>query len=185
MAPSKSNSFLASVANPGLMRMFYRSIALKSDAARYDVAMRTIAGVTSMRLENPQELKAALAILNQQFTHLKLHRSKLVTFVLSDYTFTSALKEACPNQAAAEALIREWRANPNAVFKLRGAYALSWRLAESVRADAATAKHRAGVPRVLQNRQRGSYQATLLRPRLDGYRADNSRNRWDSGSSCF
>jgi hypothetical protein len=119
------------------MRMFYRSIALKSDAARYDVAMRTIAGVTYMRLENPQELKAALAILNGQLTHLKLHRSKLITFVLSDYTFANALKEACPNRAAAEALIREWRANPNAVLKLRGAYVLGGRLAESVRADAA------------------------------------------------
>jgi hypothetical protein len=118
------------------MRMIYRSIALKSDAARYDVAMRTIAGVTSMRLEDPQELKAGLAILSEQLTYLKLHRSKLTTLVLNDYTFTTALKEACPNQGAAATLIREWRANPKAVFKLRGAHVLSVRLMESVRADA-------------------------------------------------
>ena len=117
------------------MRMDYRSIALKSDAARYDVAIRTIAGVTSMRLENPQELKAALVILSEQFTYLKLHRSKLITLVLSDNTFTSALKEACPNQEAAKSLMRELRAYPKAVFKLKGAHVLSVRLMESVRAD--------------------------------------------------
>jgi hypothetical protein len=129
------NSFVAITSNAGPLRMVYRSIALKSDAARYDVAMRTIAGVTSMRLANPQELKAALAIIKEQLKHLKLHRSKLVNFVLNDYTFTTALKEACPNQRAAEALMRELRANPKTVFNLRRVHLLSMRLVESIRAD--------------------------------------------------
>jgi len=121
--------------NPGLTTMIDRFITLPSEAARYDFAIRTIAGVASMRLENPQELTAALAILDEQLTHLKLHRSKLLSLVLGDYIFTRALKKVCPDRAAAEAFIRELRANPQAVFKLRGAHALGVRMMESVRAD--------------------------------------------------
>ena len=108
------------------------------EASRYDDAIRAIASVSSMKLENPDELKKALAIFDREGPQLKFHGSKLIVLGLNDSTFTASVKKASPDQAAAEALIKELRADPKAILKLNGAQSLVTRLRQSTEADAAT-----------------------------------------------
>jgi hypothetical protein len=125
-------------------RAAYASVDLKSEAevrseaTRYDGAMRAIAGVASMKLEKPDEMKRALATLDSKGSDLKFHRSKLIVLGLSDTSFTGAVKKASPNKEAAEALIKETTANPKAVLELNGAQSLVTRLQQSAQTEAAT-----------------------------------------------
>ena len=143
---------------------------LSNDVTRYETAMRAIAGIESMKLEEPHELNRALAILEQERENLKFHRSKLFLLGLNDFTFTIAVKEACPHKAAAAALIDEWRADPRAVLKLNGARALSVRLQQSTAADAAALRRVAMRFRAFAGGSGGSASAKLA-PVHDPYRS--------------
>jgi hypothetical protein len=119
------------------MEMSAKLVSLRSDAVRYEQAMRAIDGVASMPLENPEVLKQALAIIDQEWSNLKFQASKLIAFVVNDYTFTVSLKRACPDKSTAEALFGRLSANPRAVlYELNGAQVLNMRLAQSARDNA-------------------------------------------------
>jgi hypothetical protein len=111
---------------------------VRSEASRYDGAIRAIASVASMKLENPDELKKALAILDREGSNLKFNRSKLIVLGLGDSTFANSVKKASSNKAAAEGLITEISSDPKAVFKLSGAQGLVTRIRQSAQTDAAT-----------------------------------------------
>lgn len=115
------------------MEMSANLMRLKSDAVRYEQAMRAIDSVASMPLENPEVLKQALAIIDHERSNLKFQASKLIAFVVDDYTFTASLKRACPDKATADALFRRLRTNPRAVlYELNGAQVLNMRLAQMI-----------------------------------------------------
>jgi hypothetical protein len=116
---------------------------LKSEAARYDGAIRAISGVATMKLETGEDLKKAFAILDRERGNLKLHFSKLVVLAISDSTFSSAVKKKLPDERAAEAFAKELKADLNGVLKLEGAGSLKTRMERSVEADAAVLR-RAG-----------------------------------------
>ena len=111
---------------------------VRSEAARYESAIRAIGDIASMRLENPDEMKKALAILDREGPNLKFQRSKLIVLGLGDSTFAASVKKAAPDKAAAETLIKEVNADPQAVLKLNGAQPLVTKLGQSTEADAAT-----------------------------------------------
>lgn len=115
----------------------------RTEASRYDGAIRAISGIATMTLETPDDLKKALAILNREHPNLKLHRSKLVVLALSDATLVSAVKKRVPDKRAAEIFVRELDADPKAVLKLNGAASLASRIQRSREADGATLRRAA------------------------------------------
>jgi hypothetical protein len=110
----------------------------RAEARRYDTAIRAIAGITSMNLETPDDLKKALAIVGRARPDLNLFRSKWVVVSLDDSTFRGAIKERSPNKQAAEKLVQEINADRSAVLKLKGAEALKTNIERSLTADATT-----------------------------------------------
>jgi hypothetical protein len=115
----------------------------RSEAARYDAAIRAISGITTMKLETGDDLKKALAILDRERPNLKLHFSKFVVLGLSDSTFSGAVKKRVSDQQAAEAFAKELEANHKAILMLDGAEALRARIRRSAESDAAVLR-RAG-----------------------------------------
>lgn len=118
---------------------------LRSEAARYESAIRAIGDIASMKIENPDEMKRALALIDREGPNLKLLRSKLMLMGITDTTFSDSVKKVGPNKGAAEALAKEWKADPKTVLKLNGAQALATKLEQAARADLAiverTAEH--------------------------------------------
>lgn len=110
----------------------------RTEAGRYDAAIRAIGGIATMKLETPDDLKKALDILKREHPNLKLHHSKLVVLALSDTTLVSAVKKRVPDKRAAETYVRELDADPKSVLKLNGAESLASRIQRSREADAAT-----------------------------------------------
>jgi hypothetical protein len=110
----------------------------RSEASRYDGAIRAISGIATMTLGTGDDLKKAFAILDRERPNLKFHRSKLVVLGLNDSTYTSALKKKVPDKRAAEAFAKEVAADRKALLKLEGAESLVTRMRRSVEADAAT-----------------------------------------------
>lgn len=115
----------------------------RSEASRYDGAIRAIAGIATMKLETPDDLKKAIAILDRERPNLKLHFSKFVVLALGDSTFSGAVKRKSSTKAAAEALIKQTSADRNEVLKLDGAASLKTRVERSAESDAAVLR-RAG-----------------------------------------
>lgn len=116
---------------------------LRSEASRYDNALRAIGDVASMKLEDASEMQKALAILDRERPNLQLLRSKLITVGLSDSTFTSSAKKAAPDKAAAVALAKELSANPRAVVKINGAQGLANQLQQILQNHASTLRRTA------------------------------------------
>jgi hypothetical protein len=110
----------------------------KSEASRYDSAIRAIAGIATMKLDTGEDLKKAIAILDRERQNLKFHRSKLIVLALGDSAFTSAVKKKVSDKPAAEAFASELTADRKAVLKLEGAESLKTRLQRSAESDAAT-----------------------------------------------
>jgi len=110
----------------------------RSEASRYEGAIRAISGIATMKLETGEDLKKAFAILDRERPNLKLHRSKLVVLALSDSTYTSAIKKKVPDKQAAEAFAKELAAERKVVLKLDGAESLVTRMRRSIEADVAT-----------------------------------------------
>jgi hypothetical protein len=111
---------------------------VKAEASSYERAIRAIAAIATMKLDTPDDLKQALAILEREGPNLKFHRSKLTVLCLNETTFSSAIKKRSPDKQTAEALIKELSADPKAVLKLEGAEALKTRMEQSTQTDAAT-----------------------------------------------
>ena len=115
----------------------------KTEASRYEAAIRAISGITTMKLETESDLKAAIAILDRERPNLKFHRSKLVFLALSDSTFSSTVKKKSPDVESAQAFLKQLSADRASVLKLEGAEALKTRMERGDQADAATLR-RAG-----------------------------------------
>ena len=109
----------------------------RSEASRYENAMRAIAGIATMKLETTEDLKRAIAILDRERPNLKLIFSKLVVTGLSDSTFSNAVKKKMPDKQAAESFLKGLRSDHKAVFKLDGAESLATRMQRSAESDAA------------------------------------------------
>lgn len=112
--------------------------SLNSDAVRYGNAITAIGSIASMRLDTEDQIRAALAILDRESPNLKFHPSRLVVQAANHPAFAAAVKRAAPSRAAAEALIKELRADPKAVLRLDGTQLLGVQLRESVQKDVAT-----------------------------------------------
>ncbi len=108
----------------------------RSEAGRYDSAVKAINGIASMTLDTSDQLKRALDILDRERSNLKLHRSMLIVMAISDATFSSGIKKKAPDKKAAEALVKELSANPRSVLKFEGAESLKTRMQRRVQADA-------------------------------------------------
>jgi hypothetical protein len=115
----------------------------RSEASRYDGAIRAMSGIVTMKLETGEDLKKALAILDREGPNLKLHFSKFVVLALSDSTFANAVKKKLPDKQAADAFAKELKSDPKAVLKLDGAESLTSRIQRSAESDAAVLR-RAG-----------------------------------------
>lgn len=111
---------------------------LRSEASRYDNALRAIGDIASMKLEEASEMQKALAILDREHANLQLLRSKLLTVGLSDSSFTASAKKAAPDKAAAVALSKELSENPRAVVKINGAQNLANQLQQILQTHAST-----------------------------------------------
>jgi len=109
----------------------------RSEAARYDAAIRAIAGIGTMKLETGEDLKKAIAILKRESPNLKFQLSRFVVTALDDRTFTAAAKRKAPDKQAVEAFAKELGADPKAIFKVGGADSLKTRLSQSSQSDSA------------------------------------------------
>jgi hypothetical protein len=112
----------------------------RSEASRYDAAIRAISVITTMRLDTADDLSKAVAIAERERPNLKLRFSKFVVTGLSDSRFVAALKKKMPNKQAAEAFAKELSADRSALMKLEGAETLKARIVRSAEADAALLK---------------------------------------------
>ncbi|MDQ3819297.1 MAG: hypothetical protein M3362_16695 [Acidobacteriota bacterium] len=134
-----------------------------------------------MKLENPDELKKALAIIGREKPNLQLQRSKLMAMGLEDSTFRDSVKKATPNKETAEALVKELKADPKAVLKLNGAQALATKLEQTARADLATVQRTAERLKAVSEKfkKSGALKSQERFENLDtklitvGYRTDN------------
>lgn len=120
------------------MTAHYSLASLNGDAARYTNAVSSIGSIASMRLATEDQIRAALDILDREAPNLKSLPSRLVVQAMSHPVFAAAVKRAAPNKAAAEALAKEFRANPKAALRLEGTHLLGVQLRESVEQDVAT-----------------------------------------------
>jgi hypothetical protein len=112
---------------------------LKSEAALYDTAIREIGGISSMKLANPDESKAAQVILKNQTPNLKFIRSKLISLGLSDSSFGSAVKAKTGNdRKSAQEFAAELAKDRTAILKLNGAQSLKDKMLRTVESDRAT-----------------------------------------------
>ncbi len=113
---------------------------VRTEATTYDAAIKAIASITSLKLDNADQLKKALAIVNREGPNLRFSRSKLIVLGLSNSTFVNTIKKRSSDKAAAEALLKEVSADPKAVLKLDGAQAFGSRLQSSAAADSSILK---------------------------------------------
>ena len=109
---------------------------LKSEATLYDTAIREIGRITSMRLANPDESKAALAILQRQKPALRLMRSKLIVLGLNDSGFAGAVRAKTGNdKKTAQEFAVQLAQNPTDIFKLAGAASLKDQILNKIDSD--------------------------------------------------
>ncbi len=135
---------------------------LRTDAARYENAIRAIGEIATMKLETPDDLKRAIAILNRERPNLRFHLSKLVVMGINDSTLSSAAKKRVSDKQAAEAFAKELDADPKAVLKLNGAAALQTRMRQSSEADAATLRRVAERLKEAAEKIKKTRQARIL-----------------------
>ncbi len=110
---------------------------LRSEAALYETSIREIGRISNMNLANPDESKAAIAILKRQTPNLKFIRSKLIALGLSDSSFASAVKARTSDKKSAEEFAVELAKDRTAILKLNGAQSLKDRMLRTVESDKA------------------------------------------------
>jgi hypothetical protein len=108
---------------------------VKTEAALYDSAMRTIEQGLTIKLETLDDLKAATALLEKQIPNLKFNRSKLAQIALSDTTFVGAVGDRVKDSKTTDTFASELATDPNTILKLNGASALADRLQTKVETD--------------------------------------------------
>jgi hypothetical protein len=117
---------------------------LRSEASRYDSAVRVIGGIATMKLATVGDLKKAIDIVNREHPNLRFRFSKLIVLAISDPTFSSAVKaRTAAGSQAAEAFLREIQADPKTILRLTGAEPLKTRLQRTDEANAATLRRTA------------------------------------------
>jgi hypothetical protein len=116
----------------------------KAEASRFDNAIRAMAGITTMKLETPDDLKAALAIVERESGNVTLLLSKLVAMGLADSTVVAAVKKKGPTAKEAEAFLKAIIADPQKALELEGASALSTRMRSAIASSTDTLR-RAGA----------------------------------------
>ncbi len=109
----------------------------RSEASRYEAAIRAITPITTMRLDTPDDLAKAVAVAERELPNFKLRFSKFVVTGLSDSAFAAVVKKRISDKKAAEAFKKELNADRSALLKLDGAEALRTRIVRSAEADAA------------------------------------------------
>jgi len=109
---------------------------LRSEAALYDTAIREIGRISNMQLSNPNESKAALAILKQQTPNLRFSRSKLITIGLSDSGFANAVTAKAGNdKKSQQQFAAQLAQDRKSIFQVNGAESLRSNIIRSVEAD--------------------------------------------------
>ena len=88
------------------MRKSFQVADLDQQAHRYDLAMQAVAGITTMNVSDPGELRRALAIFHSAGSDLKFLGSKLVKVASNDAVFMGSVRKACPHRAAADDLLK-------------------------------------------------------------------------------
>jgi hypothetical protein len=116
---------------------------LRSEASRYDAAIRAISGIATMKLDTPEDLKKAVVILDRERPNLRFHRSKFVVIGLSDSAFVSAARKKFPNKQAAETFAKQLAADTKLALTVEGAESLKTRIRQSINSDAATLRRAA------------------------------------------
>lgn len=117
---------------------FKTETQLRTEASRYDSAIRAIGTVASMQFNTPEDLKKALVILDRERPNLRFHRSKFVVIGLSDTAFVSAARKQLPNKQIAEAFATRLAADSKLALTVEGAASLATRIQRSIESDAAT-----------------------------------------------
>lgn len=110
----------------------------KNEASLYEGALRAIAGIATMKLDTPDELKQALAIFDRARPNLMFFSSKLVVIARNDPTFSNAVKKKTSTKQAAQTFLAALKADPKIVSELDGAASLTTRLQQIAQADAAS-----------------------------------------------
>lgn len=116
---------------------------LRSEASRYDSAIRAISGITTMKFDTPEDLKKAVVILDRERPNLKFHRSKFVFIGISDSAFVSAVRKKLPNKQAAETFAKQLIADTKLALTVEGAESLQTRIRRNIESDAATLRRAA------------------------------------------
>lgn len=116
---------------------------LRSEASRYDAAIRAIGGIASMKLDTPEDIKNAVVVLNRERPNLRFHRSKFVLIGINDSAFVSALRKKFPTKAAAETFGKQLTADTKLANTVEGAETLKTRIRQSIDSDAATLRRAA------------------------------------------
>lgn len=147
---------------------------LRSEASRYDSAVRVIGGIATMKLATVGDLKKAIDIVNREHPNLRLRFSKLIVLAISDPTFSSAVKaRTAAGSQAAEAFLREIQADPKTILRLSGAESLKTRLQRTDEANAATLRRTAdrfkAIARKLGNAGTPSLPVVSERPTTIAY----------------
>jgi hypothetical protein len=108
----------------------------RSEATRYDNAIRAIATISTMSLDTTDDLKKAVEIVKKERPNLALFLSKYVASSLDDRAFIAGVKKRSTDKQSAQELFKEVSADRKAVLKIEGADALTRRLQQSAEADA-------------------------------------------------
>jgi hypothetical protein len=116
---------------------------LRSEASRYDAAIRAIGGIATMKFNTPEDIKNAVVVLNRERPNLRFHRSKFVLIGISDSAFVSALRRKFPTKAAAETFGKQLTADTKLANTVDGAEALKTRIRQSIESDTATLRRAA------------------------------------------
>jgi hypothetical protein len=92
----------------------------RAEASRYDAAIRAINGILTMKLDTQEDLRAALTIVEQHRSNLKLFRSKLVVLGLGHATFSNAAKRKMPTREEATAFLTQVSADRTRLTTIQG-----------------------------------------------------------------
>jgi hypothetical protein len=133
----------------------------KSEASRYEAALRSVSAIADSKLETADDLTRAVAIIERARPDLRLLLSKVVAASLADSTFTAGVKRRASDKQSAEALVKELSSDRNAVLKLAGAEQLKTRLLASIQKDSAALRRsgerlKEAAERIRKSSERGA-----------------------------
>ncbi len=107
----------------------------RTEAALYERSIRSIATITTLKLDNPEALKQALDVLERETPNLKHLPSFLVFSGINDSTFSTAVKRNTDTRSKAEILLKRLTEDPKTILEIDGARSLARRLSDRTSAD--------------------------------------------------